>query len=53
MARKSNDTLPFISLPNNHDQGVEYDDLLKGMPNNSIINVSIRLYQEEVSEAFE
>ena len=53
MARKSNDTLPFISLPNNHDQGVEYDDLLKGMPNNSIINESIRLYQEEVSEAFE
>lgn len=53
MARQKDDSIPFISLPDNHDQGVEYDDLLKGMPNNSIINESIRLYEEEISGALE
>lgn len=52
IARQREMEIPFISLPGNGGK-VEYDDLLKGMPDNSIINESIRLYKEEINEVLE
>lgn len=49
IARKKNISIPFISLHNNPNKEVEYDDLKNGMPDNSIIDESIRLYEEEIS----
>lgn len=49
IARKNNLSIPIISLNNNHNGEAEYDDLLRGMPDNSIINESIELYKEEIS----
>jgi AAA15 family ATPase/GTPase len=49
IARQKQLAIPFISLSGNGGK-VEYDDLLKGMPDNSIINESIRLYKEEINE---
>ncbi|MFH1898746.1 MAG: ATP-binding protein [Candidatus Desantisbacteria bacterium] len=49
IARKNNFSIPFISLNNNQNGEVGYDDLLNGMPDNSIIDESIRLYKEEIS----
>lgn len=51
MAQQNRASFPVISLPNNQDDEVVYADLLHGMPNNSIIDESIRLYKEEISEA--
>lgn len=53
MARESYSSIPIISLPNDQNVNVAYNDLLNGMPDNSIINESIRLYKEEIDEAFE
>lgn len=49
IARKNKSSIPFISLNNGPFGEAGYDDLLNGMPNNSIIDESIRLYKEEVS----
>lgn len=43
MAQQNRTSISVISLPNNQNDEVVYDDLLYGMPNNSIINESIRL----------
>ncbi len=40
-------SLPCVSLIKN---GAEYYDMCDGMPNNSIIDESIRLYEEEINE---
>lgn len=47
IALKRKKTLPCISLQKNK---AEYFDMLDGMPNNSIIDESIRLYEEEINE---
>jgi AAA15 family ATPase/GTPase len=53
IARQKNMSIPFISLRSSQNEEVEYDDLKNGMPNNAIIDESIRLYQEEVSGVLE
>lgn len=53
IAREKKLSIPFISLNNNQNGDVAYDDLLNGMPNNSIIDESIRLYEEEVNGVLE
>lgn len=41
-------SIPCISL--SKEMGIRYFDMLEGMPENSIINESVRLYEEEISE---
>lgn len=53
IARQKNISIPFISLNNSPNKAPQYDDLINGMPDNSIIDESIRLYQEEVSGVLE
>jgi AAA15 family ATPase/GTPase len=53
IARKKQLSIPLVSLNNKHNNEVVYDDLLDDMPNNPIINESIRLYKEEVSTVLE
>ena len=48
IALKRKQSIPCISL--SKDKGVQYFDMLEGMPKNSIINESIRLYEEEIEE---
>ncbi len=48
IALKRKQSIPCISL--SKDKGVQYFDMLEGMPENSIINESIRLYEEEIEE---
>ena len=40
--------IPCISM--GLDGDIQYSDLLNGMPENSIINESVRLYEEEINE---
>ena len=47
-ALKRKRSIPCISL--SKDKGIQYFDMLDGMPENSIINESVRLYEEEISE---
>lgn len=47
-ALKRKTSIPCISL--SKDENVRYFDLLDGMPENSIINESVRLYEEEINE---
>lgn len=47
-ALKNDMSIPCISMKANND--IQYFDLLDGMPENSIINESVRLYEEEVNE---
>ena len=47
-ALKRNESVVCISLK--EDGAIEYSDLLDGMPENSIINESVRLYEEEIEE---
>jgi len=44
-------SIPIISLSRDEKAAAEYNDLKNGLPNNSIIDESIRLYEEEVEEA--
>ncbi len=46
-ALKRRRSIPCISML---DKSVQYFDLLNGMPENSIINESVRLYEEEIEE---
>lgn len=46
IATKNKMPVSCISLQKNSD--VQYDDLQYGIPNNSIVNESIRLYEEEI-----
>lgn len=46
-ALKRKKSIPCISLSK---EEVQYYDLLDGMPENSIINESVRLYEEEIKE---
>ncbi len=48
IALKRKQSIPCISL--SKDKGVQYFDMLEGMLENSIINESIRLYEEEIEE---
>ncbi len=48
LALKRREPLVCISL--NQNSTIEISDLSEGMPNNSIINESIKLYQEEINE---
>lgn len=48
IAMAENKSITCISLNDNRD--TEINDLSKGMPNNSIIEESIRLYEEEISK---
>ena len=47
-ALKRKQSVPCISL--SKEQGIQYFDMLDGMPENSIINESVRLYEEEIKE---
>lgn len=47
-ALKRKCSIPCISLATDHN--ICYSDLLEGMPENSIINESVRLYEEEINE---
>lgn len=47
-ALKRNESIVCISMKENGL--IEYNDLLDGMPENSIINESVRLYEEEIEE---
>ena len=47
LAMKRSCSIPCISLSPNK---IQYDDLAEGMPDNSIIDESVRLYEEEINE---
>lgn len=47
-ALKRKESIACISM--SKDANVQYFDLLDGMPENSIINESVRLYEEEINE---
>ena len=47
-ALKRKVSIPCISLSQNGN--AQYFDMLNGMPENSIINESVRLYEEEINE---
>jgi predicted ATPase len=47
LAKKHNVSIPAISLSENEDE-ITFDDLLNGMPKNSIIDESVKLYEEEI-----
>ena len=47
-ALKRKSSIPCISM--SKENGIQYYDLLDGMPDNSIINESVRLYEEEINE---
>lgn len=46
LAISNNQSIPCISLT--RDGSAEVNDLQEGMPNNSIIDESIKLYQQEI-----
>ncbi|OUM97405.1 MAG: ATPase [Thermobacillus sp. ZCTH02-B1] len=48
IAMKNRISIPVISLNADPEREPDYDDLLFGMPANSIIDESIRLYEEEM-----
>ena len=48
IAMKKPELVTCISL--HKDKSVEYHDLYEGMPDNSIIDTSIRLYEQEIEE---
>jgi len=48
IARDRNISIPLISLPGSDKYQVRYDNLQNGVPDNSIICESIRLYEEEI-----
>jgi hypothetical protein len=45
VAMENNESIKCVSMD---DNGIRVDDLVDGMPANSIIDESIRLYEEEV-----
>jgi len=47
LSRKHEVSIPAISLSENEDE-ITFDDLLNGMPKNSIIDESVKLYKEEI-----
>ena len=47
LSRKHGTSIPAISLSENEDE-ITFDDLLNGMPKNSIIDESVKLYEEEI-----
>lgn len=49
IAQRQDMDIPFLSL---EKAGVVYDDLKNGMPQNDIIAQSVRLYEQEVEQAF-
>ena len=49
-ATKNKISIPIISFLN---ENIEYGNLLNGMPENLIIDESVRLYEEEVEVAFQ
>lgn len=48
LARQNNTSIPIMSLESESD--IRYHDLLNGLPENAIMQESIRLYEEEVDE---
>ncbi|MEQ8187997.1 MAG: AAA family ATPase [Candidatus Eremiobacterota bacterium] len=50
IAKQKSISIPVISIDVNAGMEAAYDDLKIVMPKNSIINESIRLYKEEISE---
>ncbi|HPR96756.1 MAG TPA: ATP-binding protein [Thermotogota bacterium] len=51
LSKKNNRSIPTIGLSESSDQ-ITFDDLLEGMPENSIVNESVRLYKEEMESLF-
>ena len=49
-ATKNKISMPIISFLN---EDIEYGNLLNGMPENCIIDESVRLYEEEIEVAFQ
>jgi AAA15 family ATPase/GTPase len=50
IAKEKNISIPVISMETDSEIEASYDDLNIAMPQNSIIDESIRLYKEEISE---
>lgn len=50
-ALKRKHSIPCISL--SRDNQIQYFDMLDGMPENSIIHESVRLYEEEINEVLD
>lgn len=48
LAQKNHLSIPILSLEGAQD--LRYDDLLDGLPDNAIMQESIRLYEEEIDE---
>lgn len=48
IAQREAYAIPFLGLHKEENGRLQYDDMQHGMPENSIIEESIRLYQEEV-----
>lgn len=50
IALKNKMSIPVLSLS---DDGVRYENLANGMPQNTIIDESVKLYEEEIEVAFQ
>jgi hypothetical protein len=48
LARKHQQSIQLCSLEKAEDINVKFHDLKKGMPDNHIIDVSIKLYEQDV-----
>lgn len=50
LAQKKDLSIPILSLEGDAPQDLRYDDLREGLPENAIMQESIRLYEEEIDE---
>lgn len=50
LARQKNMSIPILSLDGDSSADIHYDDLRNGLPDNAIMQESIRLYEEEIDE---
>ncbi|HEY9753017.1 MAG TPA: ATP-binding protein, partial [Coleofasciculaceae cyanobacterium] len=53
LARRNKTSIQLCSLKKGGDIGVSFSDLQLGMPDNPIIEASIKLYEEDVRLDFE
>ena len=48
IARREQYSIPFLGLSKDETIPLQYEDMIHGMPDNSIVDESVRLYQDEV-----
>lgn len=48
IARREQYSIPFLALSKDENIPLQYEDMIHGMPDNSIVDESVRLYRDEV-----